>query len=80
MGLAKGDRVLLVFEPSLQYLTAFIACVRVGLIAVPVFPPGACRETAMGLPCRRQDQRGRESDVPRCAPVHALWTLDGESQ
>ena len=38
-GLTKGARVLLVFEPSLQYIVAFIACVRAGIIAVPVFPP-----------------------------------------
>lgn len=39
LGCAKGDRVLLVFEPSLTYIVAFIACVRAGLVAVPVFPP-----------------------------------------
>ena len=39
LGCAKGDRVLLVFEPSLNYILAFLACVRAGLVAVPVFPP-----------------------------------------
>jgi len=34
-----GDRVLLVFEPSLLYIMSFLACVRAGVIAVPVFPP-----------------------------------------
>lgn len=38
-GLQKGDRVMLVFEPSLNYILSFIACIRVGLVAVPVFPP-----------------------------------------
>jgi acyl-CoA synthetase (AMP-forming)/AMP-acid ligase II len=39
LGLAKGDRVLLVFEPGLHYIVSFIACLRAGLVAVPVFPP-----------------------------------------
>ncbi|CAM9926370.1 unnamed protein product, partial [Heterosigma akashiwo] len=38
-GLRRGDRVLLVYPPSLDFIVAFLACVRAGLIAVPVFPP-----------------------------------------
>ena len=37
--LKKGDRVVLVYPPSLDFLVSFIACLRVGVIAVPVFPP-----------------------------------------
>ena len=37
--LKKGDRVILVYPPSLDFVVAFIACLRVGVIAVPVFPP-----------------------------------------
>lgn len=36
---APGDRVLLVYPPSLHFVVAFVACVRVGLVAVPVYPP-----------------------------------------
>ena len=43
LNLKKGDRVLLVFEPSLLYIMSFLACVRAGVIAVPVFPPGGCQ-------------------------------------
>lgn len=39
IGLKKGDRALLVFEPSISFIISFIACVRAGVIAVPVFPP-----------------------------------------
>jgi acyl-CoA synthetase (AMP-forming)/AMP-acid ligase II len=39
-GLSPGDRVLLVFEPCLGFIVSFLACLRAGLIAVPVFPPG----------------------------------------
>ena len=34
-----GNKVLLVYAPSLQFLVAFIACLKADLVAVPVFPP-----------------------------------------
>ncbi|CAM9376659.1 unnamed protein product, partial [Choristocarpus tenellus] len=37
--LAKGSTCLLVYPPSLDFLIAFLACVRAGVIAVPTFPP-----------------------------------------
>jgi acyl-CoA synthetase (AMP-forming)/AMP-acid ligase II len=39
LGLARGDRVLLVYPPSLDFIIAFWACLRACLIGVPVFPP-----------------------------------------
>mmetsp|Transcript_134 Transcript_134/g.153 ORF Transcript_134/g.153 Transcript_134/m.153 type:complete len:1054 (-) Transcript_134:272-3433(-) len=39
IGVKSGDRVLLVYPPSLDFIIAFLACVRAGVIAVPVFPP-----------------------------------------
>jgi acyl-CoA synthetase (AMP-forming)/AMP-acid ligase II len=38
-GVAPGDRVLLVYPPSLDFLVAFIGCLKASVIAVPVFPP-----------------------------------------
>ena len=38
-GLQPGDAVLLVFPPGLPFIDAFIACLRVGLVPVPVPPP-----------------------------------------
>ena len=38
-GLSRGDRALLVYPPSLDFIAAFIACLKAGVIAVPVFPP-----------------------------------------
>jgi acyl-CoA synthetase (AMP-forming)/AMP-acid ligase II/acyl carrier protein len=38
-GLKKGDRVMLVYPPGLDFITAFVACIRAGLVAVPVYPP-----------------------------------------
>ncbi|CBJ27587.1 conserved unknown protein [Ectocarpus siliculosus] len=37
--LSPGDRVLLVYPPSLHFAVAFVACLRAGLVAVPVYPP-----------------------------------------
>ncbi|AXA94112.1 hypothetical protein DPH57_25045 [Massilia sp. YMA4] len=36
---SPGDRVLLVYPPSLDYIVAFYACVYAGVTAVPALPP-----------------------------------------
>ncbi len=38
-GLVRGDRVLLVYPPGLELIAAFVACARIGVIPVPVYPP-----------------------------------------
>ena len=38
-GLSRGDRALLVYPPGLDFVIAFFACLRAGVIAVPVYPP-----------------------------------------
>ncbi|HVL00208.1 MAG TPA: AMP-binding protein [Dongiaceae bacterium] len=37
--LQPGDRVLLVYPPSVDFVLAFAGCLRAGLIPVPVYPP-----------------------------------------
>jgi len=37
--LQPGDRVLLVYPPSIDFAVAFVSCMRAGLIPVPVYPP-----------------------------------------
>ena len=39
--LAPGDRALLVYPPGLEFITAFFACVKSGVVPVPVAPPDA---------------------------------------
>jgi acyl-CoA synthetase (AMP-forming)/AMP-acid ligase II len=34
------SRILLLFEPGLEFPLAFWACLRAGMVAVPTFPPG----------------------------------------
>lgn len=41
---AIGDRVLLFFNPGLDYITAFFGCLYAGMIAVPSYPPKINRE------------------------------------
>ena len=38
-GCKKGDPVVLVYPPGLDFIVAFIACLRAGIVAVPVYPP-----------------------------------------
>lgn len=41
--LAPGDRVLLVYPPSLDFIISFIGCLKAGVVAVPVFPPNPAK-------------------------------------
>jgi acyl-CoA synthetase (AMP-forming)/AMP-acid ligase II len=38
-GFAPGDRALLVYPPSLDFVAAFLGCLAAGVIPVPVYPP-----------------------------------------
>lgn len=35
----KKERVLLLYQPSLDYIAAFFGCLYAGVIAVPAYPP-----------------------------------------
>ena len=36
---ASGERVLLLYPPSLDFIAAFFGCLYAGVVAVPVYPP-----------------------------------------
>jgi acyl-CoA synthetase (AMP-forming)/AMP-acid ligase II len=38
-GFAPGDRAILVYPPSLDFIEAFLGCMAAGVIPVPVYPP-----------------------------------------
>jgi acyl transferase domain-containing protein/acyl-CoA synthetase (AMP-forming)/AMP-acid ligase II/pimeloyl-ACP methyl ester carboxylesterase/acyl carrier protein len=40
---AQGQRALLLFQPGLDFITAFMGCLYAGVVAVPVYPPRANR-------------------------------------
>ncbi|KAJ8605445.1 hypothetical protein CTAYLR_003331, partial [Chrysophaeum taylorii] len=39
VGLAPGDRAVLVYAPGPEFFVAFVACLRAGVLAVPNYPP-----------------------------------------
>ncbi len=45
MGLA-GQRILLVYPPGLDFITAFFGCLYAGCVAVPTYPPHSSRMIA----------------------------------
>jgi acyl-CoA synthetase (AMP-forming)/AMP-acid ligase II len=58
-----GDRVLLLFPPGLDYLTAFLGCLYSGVVAVPLYAP------------RPGAKLDRIAAVARsCRPTHVLTT------
>ncbi|MDJ0836038.1 MAG: non-ribosomal peptide synthase/polyketide synthase [Acidobacteriota bacterium] len=42
-GKPRGERVLLLFQPGLDYLAAFFGCLYAGVVAVPAYPPNPNR-------------------------------------
>jgi acyl-CoA synthetase (AMP-forming)/AMP-acid ligase II len=38
-GCERGDRVILCYSFGLHFFEAFLACLRAGVVAVPVYPP-----------------------------------------
>ncbi|MGY6530407.1 MAG: alpha/beta fold hydrolase [Cyanobacterium sp.] len=40
---AKGERALLLYQPGLEFVTAFLGCLYAGVIATPAYPPRANR-------------------------------------
>jgi len=38
-GLKQGETVLLVYPPGLDFIVTFFACLKAGVVAVPVYPP-----------------------------------------
>lgn len=48
-GIPSGDRVLLVFEPGLTFIGAFLGCGAADVVAVPVFPPQPRKKSKIEL-------------------------------
>lgn len=43
---ASGERALLLYQPGLEYIAAFLGCLYAGVIAVPAYPPRANQSLA----------------------------------
>ncbi len=58
---ARGERVLLLYPPGLEYVAAFVGCLYAGAVAVPAYPPDPMRvaRTLPRLEAVIQDARAR---------------------
>lgn len=57
---------MLVYPPSLDYMVAFLACLKAGIVAVPVFPPNPARRDTLVMFSRI---------VEGCGAKHALTSV-----
>ncbi|QJY38188.1 AMP-binding protein (plasmid) [Vibrio europaeus] len=44
----RGERVMLLFPPGLEYIRALMACFYAGVVAVPLFPPRVREKQPLG--------------------------------
>ena len=49
MNIMTELRALLVYPPSLDFMVAFLACLKAGVVAVPVFPPNPARRDTLHM-------------------------------
>lgn len=42
----RGDRAILLFEPGLAFIEAFLGCLYAGIVAVPAYPPRRNRKSS----------------------------------
>ncbi|MCB0167536.1 MAG: amino acid adenylation domain-containing protein, partial [Anaerolineae bacterium] len=62
-----GDRVLLLFQPGLDYIAAFFGCLYAGMIAVPAYPPHPKR------PMSRLKTIITNAEPKLCLASHDIW-------
>ena len=56
---APGDRALLLFQNGLEFISAFVACLYAGIVAVPVYPPHSRKEYWLRLEALASDCSAR---------------------
>ncbi|MCB0167234.1 MAG: amino acid adenylation domain-containing protein, partial [Anaerolineae bacterium] len=62
-----GERVLLLFQPGLDYIAAFFGCLYAGMIAVPAYPPHPKR------PMSRLKTIITNAEPKLCLASHDIW-------
>jgi len=70
-GVAAGERVLLLYPPGLEYVTAFLGCLYAGVIAVPAYPPRLNRPMS-----RLQAIVADSKAMVALTPTHILYNLE----
>ncbi|NMG08551.1 non-ribosomal peptide synthetase [Brasilonema sp. UFV-L1] len=71
-GVVSGERVLLLYPPGLEFLTAFFGCLYAGVVAVPAYPPRANQSVSRLQAVVADAQAAMSDDKPLC--VYALTT------
>jgi acyl-CoA synthetase (AMP-forming)/AMP-acid ligase II len=75
LGVAPGDRVLLVFPTSLEFVTTFFAVQMAGAIPVPSYPPAVLERAELAL--ERLGHVARHSGAAVCLTTRALRPILG---
>jgi acyl-CoA synthetase (AMP-forming)/AMP-acid ligase II len=70
-GLQQGDRAVLVYPPSLDFMIAFLACLKIGVAAVPVFPPNPLRRDTLTMFAKIVDGCGAKFALTNTEYSHA---------
>src|SRR5918996_4710715 len=72
---ARGERVLLLYPPGLEFVAAFFGCLYAGAVAVPSYPPRPHRDQprlrAIARDCRPGVALGSRAVVERSAALVA---------
>lgn len=75
----RGDRVLIFFEPGIEPLVSFLACLAVGIIAVPAaLPPGVSAAVERRKPGAARRLEAVQNMVSDCEP--ALIVVPGSAR
>lgn len=61
-----GDRVLIIYKPGFDFISAFLGCLAYGAIAVPLYPPGLNQKSLNGV----------EHVINDCQPTLILTETD----
>lgn len=69
--LQRGDRAVLVYPPSLDFMIAFLACLKAGVVAVPVFPPNPTRRDTLLMFSKIVDGAGAKVALTNTEYNHA---------
>ncbi|MDQ3767701.1 MAG: aminotransferase class I/II-fold pyridoxal phosphate-dependent enzyme, partial [Actinomycetota bacterium] len=93
LGVGSGERALLFYPPSLEYIAAFLGCLYAGVVAVPTYPPRLNRpiprlqaimadsKATVALTTSKvlSNLERRFAQAPEREPLHWLATDDGEN-
>jgi len=76
---SAGDRVLLLYPPGLDYISAFFGCLYAGMVAVPLYPPHANQKLFRASAVVRDCDAGFVLTVSKTEPlIRAFFDNDAQ--